>query len=171
MSAVISGLVGAVIAVALATLAQRKQRSAATDREGWKALRSSWLLNGTFVACVAFTALIAVFLLSGGSSRPDAPTQNLYALGLAVAFGLGAIYLGWTTYGRTIAWNDTELRVRMISGRETVRSISDVQSVSKSDARGDYRIMFRDGSKLVFSAYMHGAKELVASLPQNAGEH
>ena len=168
MSALISGLVGALVAVALAAVAQRSQKSALADGENWKALRSSWLLNGTFVACVAFTALITYFLLSGGSPRPDAQTQNLYALALAVAFGLGAIYLGWTTYGRSIAWNDKELRVRTVAGRETVRSISDVQSVRKSDARGDYRIKFRDGSTLVFSAYMHGANELVAALPKAA---
>ena len=168
MSALISGLIGAVVAVGLATLVQRRQKSAMTDGEGWKTLRSSWLLNGTFVACVAFTALISYFLLSGGSSRADAQAQNLYALALAIVFGLGAIYLGWTTYGRTIAWNDRELRVRTVAGRESVRSISDVQSIRKSDAHGDYRITFRDGSKLVFSAYMHGANELVAALPQNA---
>lgn len=116
MSAVISGLVGGAVAVALLAVARGNQRSGSLGADGWRLLRAGWLLHGTFVACVAFAALIAVFLLSGGSSRADSEAQNLYAVALGLGFGLAALYVGWTTYGRTIAWKDHELRVRTIFG-------------------------------------------------------
>ena len=170
MSAVISGLVGGAVAVALAAVAQRNQRSARTSADGWRVLRPSWFLHGTFLGCAAFAALIAYFLLSGGSSRADANTQNFYAVILGVGFGLCALYVGWTTYGRAIAWNDNQLRVRTIFGSEFVRPFSDVAAIKKREARGDYRIEFLDRTALVFSAYLHGAQEMVEHLLATARE-
>ena len=169
-SAVISGLSGGAVAVALAAAAERGQGLARRGADGWRALRPSWFAHVAFVGCAAITALIAHFLLKGGSTRPDAHTQNLYALGLAIAFGFGAVYVGWTVYGRVIAWKDDELRVRTVLGRETVQPIANVGSLKKSDALGEYRIRFLDGSTLRFSAYLHGAHELAQRLLQRADE-
>jgi hypothetical protein len=140
------------------------------DAEGWRVLRPGWFLHVTFVACVAFTGLIAYFLLSGGSSRSDAEMQNLYAAALGAAFGLGALYVGWTSYGRAIAWKEDRLRVRTVFGRDFARPFSDVRSIKKSEARGDYRIKFLDRSTLTFSAYLHGAQELAEQLPEAVRE-
>jgi hypothetical protein len=70
------------------------------------------LLHGTFVGSVIFTGLMAYLLLSRGSPRPDAETQNLYFFALAISFGCGAVYIGSIAYGRTIAWKGNQLRVR-----------------------------------------------------------
>jgi hypothetical protein len=164
MSAVVNGLIGGAVAVVLAAVAQRGQRSARIGADGWRLLRPSWLLHGTFFGCSAFASFITGILLSGGSSRPNADTQNLYAVALGAGFGLCALYVGWTTYGRTVAWKGKELRVRTAFGRESVRRFSDVRSIKKSESRGDYRVSFLDGSTLGFSAYLHGAQELAERL-------
>jgi hypothetical protein len=168
MSAIVSGLFGAVVAFALVTIAERRQKSATTLHDGWKALRPGWLINGAIVGCTAFAALMGYFLLSGGSSRPDAATQNGYAVLLLTASVAGAAYIAWTTYGRTVMWKGNELRVRSLSGCETVQRISDVTSARKSEMLGEYRVRFRDGKRLWFSAHLHGANELVAKLPCSA---
>jgi hypothetical protein len=168
MSAVVSGLIGAVVAFALVSLAERTQRSATAGLEGWKALRAGWLLNGTLIGAAALAALTGFFLLSGGSSRPDAATQNGFAALLFAAFTAGALYLAWTTWGRTIMWKDDELRVRSLWGGESLKRISDASKAERSELRGEYRITFRDGSRLRFSAHMHGADDLVAQLPRRA---
>jgi hypothetical protein len=124
------------------------------------------LLHGTFVGSVIFTGLMAYLLLSRGSPRPDAETQNLYFFALAISFGCGAVYIGSIAYGRTIAWKGNQLRVRTLAGRETLRFISDVRYVKKRDLLSDFRIEFKDGSTLTFSPYLSGATELVQRLPQ-----
>lgn len=168
MSAVVSGLVGAVVAFALVTISERKQRSATTTQDGWQALRPGWLLSGTVVGCGALAAFMGYFLLSGGSSRSDAATQNNLALLMLTVFTAGALYVAWTTYGRTVAWKADELRVRAVFGQETVRHFADIVAVSKSEMRGEYRVSFRDGSHLWLSAHLHGVNELVAKLPREA---
>lgn len=168
MSAIVSGLIGAAVAVALATLAERKLKPAQANAEGWQTLRPGWLVNATFVATTAFAALMAFYLLSGGSSLPDADTQNFYALLLAVVSGIAAIYLAWTTYGRTVMWKGTELRVRTCVGRDTTRPLADVSSVAKNEALGDYRLTFCDGGTLRVSAYMHGVNDLLSRIPKRA---
>jgi hypothetical protein len=168
MSAVVSGLIGAVAALALGALAERTQRSAKRLLDGWHALRPSWLVHGCMVLCIGFVGLISYFLLRGGSSRPDATTQNLVASLLLAGAAWGAIYVGWTSYFRTIMWKGNELRVRTIIGREIVQRFSDVTKVTSRDMRGEYCVTFRDGSRLCFSEYMHGAKDLTVRLPKRA---
>lgn len=168
MRAVLIGLIAGIVAFALVSLAERTQRSAAATPDGWKRLRAGWLINGTIVAVTALAALIAVFLLSGGSTLPDAARQNGFAILLLAAFAASASYTAWATYGRTIAWKGDALLVRSLSGSESLKRISDIIKVKKSEMRGEYRITFRDGLKLWFSAHMHGANELLARLPRRA---
>lgn len=162
MSGVVTGLVGGAVAFALVAIAERKEKLARTNSGGWKTLRAGWLMNGITLGCSGFAVLMGYFLLSGGSTRPDADTQNIAALLLLLGFGAGAFYFAWIGYGRTIMWKENELRVRTRFGRETVRYISDLSSITKSELRGEYRLTFRDGSTLWVSAYFHGAKELAA---------
>lgn len=122
-------------------------------------------MNFAIIGCIGFVGFTGFFLLSGGSSRPDADKQNIFALALLIGFGVGAFYTAWACYGRTIMWKGKEIRVRTRLGTEIVRHLSDVLLVTKSEATGEYRLKFRDGSTLRFSAYFHGASELVAQLP------
>ena len=167
MSAIISGLIGATAAAALAIISERRQRSARIGADGWRVLRPSGMMHLGFVLSVLFAVLVAVFLWTGGSARSDAATQNLSALGIGVFFGLGAGYMWWLNYGRLIAWKENDLRVRSVFGREVVRQISDVEDVIKREGIGDFKVRFRDNSTLIFSAYSHGAKELAQRLDKD----
>ncbi|PTQ12114.1 hypothetical protein CLG96_05990 [Sphingomonas oleivorans] len=168
MGAVVSGLIGAVIAAALVALADRGQKPAQAIIEGWRMLRPGWLLNFATAGSAGMAALFGYIFLFVGSSRPDADIQTPYAVILILAFGMAAIYVAWTSYGRTIMWKGNELRVRTSLGREMVCRISDIRSVTKSEMLGEYRLTFHDGSTLRLSAYFHGVKELVARLPKRA---
>lgn len=168
MSAVVSGLIGAVLAVGLVWLAERTHKSATITHDGWKALRAGWLNVASIMGATALAAFIGYFLLSGGSSLPDSTTQNGIAALLFVTFAGCALYMVWTTYGRTVMWKGNELRVRTVWGSESLRHISDATKLKKSETRGEYRITFRDRSTLWFSAHMYGANELVGKLPRRA---
>lgn len=165
MSPWITGLIGGAIAAVLSLLALRSQKNATVSKDGWKTLRPSWLLHGTFIGCIALASLFAYVLFRGGSTLPDAETQNLYLVGLMISFGVVAAYIWWTTYAQTIAWKGRQLRVSSALGREWVRKFAEVSSVETSDFRGDCRIHFSDGSAVIFSTYLHGAQELLERLP------
>lgn len=164
----LSGLVGAAIAFAVGAVARRRQKPAVLRHGGWKALRPSWLSIQTVAVagCAAFASFLAWFLASGGSTRPDAATQNAIALLLLCASLAAAAWVAWTYYGRTIMWRGDELRVRTLFGRENVRRVSEVKDVTESDFAGDYRVTFRDGSRLRFPTDFHGSRELVVRLKQ-----
>ncbi len=168
MSPLLSGLVGAIIACALVTLAERRQRAGFRGAEGWTMLRSGWLIKFAILLCAVLTALIGYFFWSGGSTRGDAATQNLYALSLLLAFAAGTVYLLWTSYARTIAWKGDELRIRRAFAGEMVQRLSHVTAAEKNDVRGEYRLTFRDGSRLGISAYFDGSRELIEQLPPEA---
>ena len=144
------------MATVLSLLFERKRTPAPISSEGWRTLRPSWTLRLVFSACIALTALIVFFLLSGGSTRPDAVTQDLSACALAAFFGLGAAYLWWMMYGYMYAWKGDELRIRGILGREIFHPLSGICSIKRRDNLGDYKIEFSDGSRLSFSAYLLG---------------
>ncbi|MGH6615142.1 hypothetical protein [Sphingomonas sp.] len=169
MSAVISGLVGAVLAIVIVAMAVRRQRPARTDSDGWKTLRPSWLVNVTIAGSAGITALISYVLLFVGSSRSDGTTQMIYALILAITFAAMTIYATWIGYGRTIMWKGDALRIRHF-GRDTLRRIPDIWSITGNEALGEYQLVFRDGSTLRLSAYLHGSEELVARLRASARE-
>lgn len=166
MSGVTSGLIGAVVAFGLITLAERTQKSATLSSHGWKVLRASWLLNGIIVGGAAMTMLPAGVLLSGGSSLPDASGQNTAAALLCAVLLAMTLYVAWIVHGQTIMWKGSKLRVRRAWGRTMLQRTPNVMSVSKNEACGEYRVTFRDGATLRFSEHMHGARELVAWLPR-----
>ncbi|MEG3123487.1 hypothetical protein [Sphingomonas sp. GB1N7] len=165
MSAIVSSLIGGVIAVGFTALAARTHGKGQLTPDGWKRLRAGWLLKGTIFGSASLVAVMAYLLLSGGSTRPDAAEQNGYVAILVVGFGAIACYTFWSAYGRVIAWRGNELRVRSLTGREFSQKISDITGIIKSEMRGEYRLSFQDGSRLWLSAYLHGAEELVATLP------
>lgn len=164
MSSLITGLIGGAIAALLSALALRNQRKASICDDGWRTLRPGWFLHGTFIGCCAFAALTMAFLLNGGSSLPDAETQNLYAVGILASFALMAVYLWRITYAQSIAWKGGTLRVRWTFGRERLWKFAEVSSVKERDFLDDCRIRFTDGSSMTFSLYLHGAEELRARL-------
>lgn len=167
MSPWITGLIGGAIAAVLCSLALRNQKAAEISSDGWKTLRPSLLLHGIFILGFALTSLFAYIAFSGGSALPDADTQNLFLVGLLTAFGMMTIYLWWTTYAQTIAWKGQELRVRRAFGKERHWQFTEIRSIKESEFRGDCCIRFNDGSGIIFSAYLHGSKQLLRLLPQS----
>ena len=165
MSAIISGLIGGAAAAVLASWAEKGRRKARKDEHGWRSLHPGWLLHGTFVGCFALVAFISFFLFNGGSARSDAETQNLYALGLLIAFAVGLLYVAWITYGRTVAWLGGKIKTVDLFGRERHYRLCDIDRISETLSGSDYVIRFTDGSRLKFSKYMHGVPELLRHLP------
>ncbi|MDA7788028.1 hypothetical protein N8940_02210 [Sphingomonadaceae bacterium] len=165
MSPWITGLIGGAIAAVLSALALRSQKTAAANRDGWKTLGPNWFLHSTFIGSFALTSLFACVLVSGGSSLPDAETQNISLVGLMATFGIMTAYLWWTIYAHALAWKGRQLRVRSALGQEWTRNFSKISSIKISEFRGDCRIRFSDGSAVIFSTYLHGAKELLERLP------
>lgn len=165
MSPIISGLAGAIAAYLLVTLAERRQRAGFRRADGWTVLRPGWLIKLAILLSTGLAGLIGWFFWSGGSTRPDAAPQNLYALGLLAVFAAGSVYVSWASYWRTIASNDAELRVRRALGGEIVYRLSDLASAERNETRGEYRLQFRDGSGLGISIHFDGARELIERLP------
>lgn len=167
MSPWMTGLIGGVVAAVLCSLAVRNQQNAEISSDEWKTLRPSFFLHVIFILGFALTSLFAYIAFSGGSSLPDADTQNLYLVGLLTAFGVMTIYLWWTTYAQTIAWKGQELRVRRAFGKERHWHFTEIRSIKESDFRGDCCIRFSDGSGIIFSAYLHGSKQLLERVPKS----
>lgn len=160
MSAIVSGLVGALVAGALMVLAERQPQPARGHPDGWRRLSGGWLLNATIICCLAMVALPVFMLLNGGSARPDSATQNMYAVGLAFAFSVMAAAVWWVAHGRRIRWKGDDLVVRDMFGREKNYRFSDLMAFDKREGWGDYRCRFRDQQCLKFSIYLAGAREL-----------
>src|SRR5438105_739375 len=102
MGALISGLVGSVVAALLGAAALRSLKPASTDEDGWKRLRPSWHSHLILVLCIALLAVMALFFAIGGSARADAGRQNVIALLLLVSFGATAVWIVWSAYVRRI---------------------------------------------------------------------
>ena len=164
MSAIVSGLIGGVIAAGLCALALHLRGSASTDPDGWRWLRPGWLIYGQTFGPAMIAAFCGVFLLSGGSSRADAGEQNMLAALLMAVFLLMAIYSGWTGLLRRVAWRGDRLRITRPSRGSQVVGFADVASVCRSSALGEYVIRFKDGSSVRLSEYLHGTAELMDAL-------
>lgn len=165
MRAAVTGLIAGAVTLAVVALADRTQKPARKNADGWKMLRPGWLVNMLIVALAVLWALASYFALAG-SSRPTVATEAAAAAILMLGSGSALIYYLWIGYGRNILWKGTELRVRTCFGRERVRRIRDVSAVVKVDALGDYKITFKDGSTLWLSPHFHGSRELMKRLPK-----
>lgn len=168
MSAIASGVVGAIAAYILIAIAERSQRCAAKLSDGWKVLTPSWMIVIALVGSAALATAIGALIATSDPAPGRSDLQAGSALLLLLTFSAGAIYLAWTTFGLAVKWKSNELRFRRAFGGEVVQRFSDVISVRKSEVSGEYRLRFRDGSGLSFSAHMHGSNELVAKLPRRA---
>ena len=165
MTPILYGLAGAITAYLIVTLAERQQRAGYRGADGWTVLNPGWFIKFAILLCAGLAALIGWFFLTGGSTRADASTQNLYAAGMLAVFAAGAVYVAWAAYARTIAWKGDELRVRKAFAGQVAHRLSDVTAAERIDARSEYRLTFRDGSNLGISIYLHGAGELIDRLP------
>ncbi len=94
-------LVAIVTALGMA-VSRFRPKPARVDELGWRRLRPSVLLHVTFAGCVAMASLPAWSLAKGGSARPDAAHQNVWAVCIMLGFAAAAFYVGWLNYGRSV---------------------------------------------------------------------
>lgn len=161
---ILPGVIGGLVAVGLGAAALRSQKPAQADREGWKRLRPGWYLHLALVGCAAFVAVIALFFLTGGSSRADAEDQNFYALLLMLAFGAGGIWVLWAGYLRKVAWKGNEILLTAPFRRDARYRLSEVVGVSDNIDGSECKIHFADGRILRISIYFHGFRDFLADL-------
>lgn len=161
-------LVGAIALAIIVSIAFHTQKHARINAEGWHVLRPDWLLNGVTLVSVGLTIFICYVWLFVGSSRPDAASQMVICRVLAIAFGLATLYIVWFCHWRIFLWRDDTLRVRTLLGGETRYRISDIRLVVGNEEIGEYRIKFSDGSRLRLPTHLHGARELMAKVPERA---
>lgn len=105
-------------------------------------------------------ALPAYILATGGSTLPDAETQNFFAMVLAIGFLFAAGYTGWLAFAHDVSWDSRILRRRGISGPLTEHRLKDTVAITTGDWSGVHRITFKDGSAIYFSSQLRGAREL-----------
>ncbi|MES2753993.1 MAG: hypothetical protein V4659_04945 [Pseudomonadota bacterium] len=163
MSAVVSGLIGGAIAAALGAIALRTQGTPKVDHDGWKTLTPSWLLHMSVFLGAVMTAGVVYFFAIGGSSLPDANSQNVFAMGLGIAFAVMTAWCAWLTYLQKISWNSSSIR-RSALGQTSVFDRQEFVRVRESSFLGTHRIIFRGGSSIRFFKYANGASDLVESL-------
>jgi hypothetical protein len=164
MSAVVSGLIGGVIAAGLGALAVRSQKSARTHSDGWMKLRPGWYLHLLLILCWAFVALIAYFFWTGGSTRADAQEQNFYALLILIASAAAGIWTLCSAYLREVGWKDDEIRVSAPWRRERLYRFSDITDVKGTFDGSGCKLRFGEHGKLNVSAYFHGFQDFTDEL-------
>lgn len=166
MSALVSGFIGAGMAIAITAISTKTRRPVKSDTEGWKTLQTGWLINGTLIGSAGMSAFFGYIWLFVGSSRVDAEMQMLYALALFLVFGLCAIYLAWSCYAKSVLWKGNQLKIVNVFGSTRTVRFRDIRNVSKNDLLGLYRLSFKDGKSIRISKEMRGIEQLLAKLPR-----
>ncbi len=164
MSAIVSGLIGGLIATGLGTLALRTQKSARADRNGWKRLRPGWFMHATLGGCVAFVLVMIYVFAQGGSARADAEEQNFAALLILLAFGAAGSWVFWFGYLHRIAWKGDKIRCRSPFRGDAFFRFSEVTLVDSNADHSEVKLVFADARKLRVSTYFHGFNDFMEAL-------
>lgn len=157
MSAVVSGLLGGAIAVALTTyVARRVGRSAAPGQ-----LRFGMFMWVLAVACSALSLLPVAMTLLGND-------KDLWAkIALSAGFGVGAVYcFGEAAFVRGSFDEEGISFSTPWTGLKRERW-SDLESVEVNDWTSWYTLTFKGGSKIRLSRYLSGhlsALEIIGSV-------
>lgn len=166
---VLTGLIGGAVAAGLGFYLRARPARAAQNLDGWFELRPRPVLHGALALGALMTALPTWILLTGGSTRPDAAEQNLWASVLLIGFGLMTVYLAWLTYGVRTSFHDGRLRVRSPLGTRDY-PYADIVGLRKSVLTDELVVMLRGGRRLRFSHYFSGLDEFEESLVQSGVE-
>lgn len=135
----------------------------ASDDQGWIALRPGWLLNGLFAGCLILVLLMA-FALANITSRADWREQITPLVCMILGFGVGAIYIGRISYGRTVKWNGDSIVIAPRFGETKSYAWESVQAVTTNSFTGEHIIVFECGDKLRVPTMMKGVNQLARQL-------
>lgn len=162
-----SGLImlGAV-AICIALLIAAIAATPVATKSGWMLVRPGWMHWFSFYGSAALFALIAWVWIFVGSARSDAAFQMRIAFWLSFIFGISAVYSGLLIrklrkmalrmQGRQIAYFDSD-------GREAGQSIDNFTAFRRR-WRGDYQLLFNDGTVITLDPYANNSDEFMGRL-------
>ncbi|HMT42463.1 MAG TPA: hypothetical protein PKC48_11920 [Sphingorhabdus sp.] len=135
-------------------------------KSGWMLVRPGSMHWFSFYGSAALFALIAWVWIFVGSARSDAAFQMRIAFWLSFTFGIGAVYSGLLIRnlrkmalrmrGRQIAYFDSD-------GREAGQSIDNFTAFRRR-WRGDYQVLFNDGTVITLDPYAKNSDEFMGRL-------
>ena len=163
-----SGIIGGMIALALAEGAKRSLKPARVDDDGWRHVRPGWYLHfglvGMMLMALSFGSIPLLWLTQ---DPPDSRREwgiALFLAVMAVAAAVAATFMGRRYYAQRVRWRDATIEVRDARGREHAFRMVDIASIEMRDGLDEYRFSFHDGRRFSLSYYHHGAPELIEAL-------
>lgn len=163
MLAIISGLLGSLLASYLAHVVIRRHKSVRVSADGWYRLRPDAMIHGLVAGSAAMTGVFVCAWYLGSS--------QVFALALLTAtFSFVALYYGCMYYLRTVSWRQNKIRVVIRGCKPTIYNIDDVASARYSRTFAEYHLRFASGDALRISEHLHGFDDLKKRLPPPLGE-
>ena len=156
------GAIATCIALLIAAIAATPMAT----KSGWMQIRPGGMHWFSFYGSAALFALIAWVWIFVGSARSDAAFQMRIAFWLSFAFGIGAVYSGLLI--RKLRKTDLRMRGRQIAfvgsdGCEASQSIDDFTAFRRR-WRGDYQLLFNDGTVIALDPYAKNSDEFMGRL-------
>lgn len=136
-------------------------RDVETGRDGWKRVRPGGGISAIIIAAATFSLGAFYIYFFVGSARSDAESQMRACLGIAMAFGLGAVALTFQAFWSSLSWQGRTIRRTTLAGSERMARIDDIVSIDYSTLRSSFLIRFADGWKVEANPYMHGTRQLL----------
>jgi len=146
-------------------------RSRRTAAAGWRAVGPSAMHWFCFAGVWALSAFISWIWIFVGSSRPDADTQMMWALALALSFTIGAAWGGLhvANLRRTsLRWRGAQIRWEA-KGATQAQEMTNIASARRR-ANGALRLTFADGSVFDLDIHARNADAFLASISERRGE-
>lgn len=89
--------------------------------------------------------------------------EMFIASGFSGFFLLGAICLGWASYGRSYRWNALWIEVKPVLRPPVSHALADIDFIDEREGTRMCEIGFQNGAVLRFSTRMKGAPALIAA--------
>ena len=156
---IVGSLITFAAIIAFQLVHDRLYRPAQIDSSGWYWLRPGFIHYFTLIGCAAFAGFMWWVYLFIGSARPDAATQEVAMLLLAVAMTAGAAYVWFACFLRRYAWAEDTFKVHLFNCVKTF-DFSKLADINFKHNGQTVVLSFSDGKRISFSADMHGAGDL-----------
>lgn len=152
------------VSLVLTGLSSLQRKEAATERDGWRALRPSTMHWVSLVLSGGITGLLLYIYFFVGSARADAATQMKILGGLVVAFGACTVISFATCFVAKVRWNGE--RIESWLGPRLRRAIAwrDLAGAEFREPSGPIVLYAQTGEKLSIDPNCNGAEELCEEL-------